>query len=170
MNMEFRLATMQDLPQLKAMFQKIIQRMDEMQISIWDDIYPCEFFEADIKHGQLYILLDGAVIYSAFALCDENSGENHVKWADRHAKALYLDRLGVNVDYSGRGIGGLMLKRATQAAKALGAEYLRLFVVDVNGPARRLYARHGFTQVSGVYDEMIDETLVLHEYGYEMKL
>lgn len=168
--MEFRLATMQDLPQLKEMFQKIIQRMDEMQISIWDDVYPCEFFEADIKHGQLYILLDGAVICSAFALCHENSGENHVKWADRHAKSLYLDRLGVNADLSRSGIGSLMLEKAKETAKALGAEYLRLFVVDINEPARRLYAKRGFSQARGVYDEVIDETLVLHEYGYEMKL
>ena len=25
--------------------------MDEQDIQIWDDIYPCEFFEEDIKKG-----------------------------------------------------------------------------------------------------------------------
>jgi ribosomal protein S18 acetylase RimI-like enzyme len=63
-----------------------------------------------------------------------------------------------------------MLAKAREVAKTLGAEYLRLFVVDINEPAIRLYTKNGFTKAMGVYDEVIDDDLVLHEYGYEIPL
>ncbi|MEF2653809.1 MAG: hypothetical protein U0M37_06350, partial [Blautia sp.] len=47
--MEFSLAVMQDLAQLKSIYKEIIKNMNENGIQIWDDIYPCEFFEDDIK-------------------------------------------------------------------------------------------------------------------------
>lgn len=42
--MDFRLAVMQDLSQLKEMYKQIVKNMNEQDIQIWDDIYPCEFF------------------------------------------------------------------------------------------------------------------------------
>jgi ribosomal protein S18 acetylase RimI-like enzyme len=168
--MDFRLAIMQDLPQLKAVYKDIVRNMNENQIEIWDDIYPCEFFEKDINNQQLYVLYDDNELVSAFALCDTNSGEKSVKWKDNASKALYLDRLGVNVNYSGKGIGSFMLTKAREVAKTLGAEYLRLFVVDINKPAIRLYTKNGFTKATGIYDEIIDIDFILHEYGYEVLL
>ena len=56
--MDFRQAIMRDLPQLKDMYKRIIQNMNEQDIQIWDDVYPCEFFEEDIKNNQLYVLLN----------------------------------------------------------------------------------------------------------------
>lgn len=63
-----------------------------------------------------------------------------------------------------------MLMKAREAAKVSGVQYLRLFVVDINEPAARLYAGNGFMKVEGVYDEVFDDGFVLHEYGYEVKL
>lgn len=51
--MDFRQAVMQDLPQLKDMYKRIIKDMNEQNIQIWDDIYPCEFFEDDIKNNLI---------------------------------------------------------------------------------------------------------------------
>lgn len=93
-----------------------------------------------------------------------------VKWRDNQCKALYLDRLGVNVNYLRRGMGGLMLEKARETARNLGAEYLRLFVVDINEPAIGRYYSNGFTRADSVYDEVIDEDLILHEYGFEVQL
>lgn len=50
-----------------------------------------------------------------------------------------------------------------------GAEYLRLFVVDINQPAIKLYMKNGFKRANGIYDEQIDEEIVLHEFGFEIK-
>lgn len=107
---------------------------------------------------------------SAFVLCKTTTGENAVKWNENHAEAFYIDRLGVNVKYLKKGIGGLMLDKAKEVAKTFGAEYLRLFVVDVNIPAIQLYEKNGFLKADGVYDEAFDDGFVLHEFGYEIKL
>lgn len=168
--MDFRQAVMQDLPQLKDMYKRIIKDINEQNIQIWDDIYPCEFFEDDIKNNQLYILLNNGEIVSAFVLSDTNSGETAVEWNNNHAKAVYIDRLGVNVKYSKKGIGSLMLDKAKEIAKTLNAEYLRLFVVDINIPAIQLYNKKEFIKVNGVYNEIFDDGFVLHEHGYEIKL
>lgn len=168
--MDFRQAVMQDLPQLKDMYKRIIKNMNEQNIQIWDDIYPCEFFEDDIKNNKLYILLNNGEIVSAFVLSDTNSGETAVEWNDNHAKVVYIDRLGVNIKYLKKGLGSLMLDKAKEIAKTLNAEYLRLFVVDINIPAIQLYTKKEFVKVNGVYNEIFDDGFVLHEHGYEIKL
>lgn len=168
--MDFRLAVMQDLPQLKNMYVKIIEEMNKNQIPIWDDIYPCAFFEEDILKSQLYLMLDDTEIVSAFALCGSNTGENAVAWKNSSSRALYLDRLGVNPGYLRKGIGSLTLAKAKENAKTLGAEYLRLFVVDINTPAIQLYIKNGFIRANGIYNEVIDTDCILHEFGYEVKL
>ena len=168
--MTFRLAIMQDLPQLKLVYKSIIQGMNDNQIQIWDDIYPCEFFEEDIRNNRLYVLVNNDELVSAFALYAANSGEKAVEWNSEQGKALYLDRLGVNINYIKMGIGSFMLDKAKETAKRLGAEYLRLFVVDINKPVICLYNKNGFTRVNGIYDEVIDDDLTLHEYGFEIVL
>lgn len=166
----FRLAVMQDLPRLKDMYKRIVKNMEEQGIPVWDDVYPTEFLAEDIEKQRLYVLLDDGEIVSAFALCDTNAGENVVQWKDESAKALYLDQLGVDVRYAKKGIASFMLARAKEIAKASGAAYLRLFVVDINEPAINLYRKNGFTKVPGVYEEAFDDGFVLREYGYEIEV
>ena len=168
--MDFRLAVIQDLPQIKSMYRDIIRKMEENQIAIWDEVYPCDFFEEDIRENRLYLMLEGSEIVSAFALCGSSSGESRMDWEHPSGKALYLDRLGVHAGYQGKGVGGLALTKAKETARALGAEYLRLFVVDSNAPAIRLYSKNGFSRAPGIYYEVIDETCTLREYGFEAKL
>lgn len=167
--MNFRLADMDDLPQLKAIYEKIINKMNKDNIQIWDEIYPCEFFGDDIENNRLYVLVETNEIVSAFALCDSNAGAEYVKWENKHDKALYIDRLGVNVNYIKKGIGSIMLHKAIALAREKGAHYLRLFVVDINEPAINLYIKNGFVRVPGIFDEKIDGDLVLHEFGFEIK-
>lgn len=168
--MNFRLATMDDLPQLKAVYKKIIEHMDYNNIKIWDDVYPCEFFHDDIKNECLYILECNNVILSAFALCTSNAGADYVEWENNDSDILYIDRFGVNTDYLREGIGSIMLHNAITLAEEKGANTLRLFVVDINQPAIKLYIKNGFKKAKGVYDEIIDEDLTLHEYGFERNI
>lgn len=77
---------------------------------------------------------------------------------------------GVSADHSRRGYGGIALSHAMDTARAVGARYLRLFVVDRNLPAIRLYEKSGFVRRNGFYDEVIDDEVMLREYGYEIAL
>ncbi|MDP4144064.1 MAG: GNAT family N-acetyltransferase [Bacillota bacterium] len=169
--MELRLANMNDLSKLKAVYRNIIDNMIRNNIPIWGEFYPCEVFSDDIENNHLYLLVEGHDdIVAAFALCESNAGESYVKWENVNDKAVYLDRLGVNVNYSRRGIGGIMLKHAITLAKQKNAKYLRLFVVDINKPAINVYLKNGFKQVDGIYEERINDELVLREYGFEIEV
>ena len=167
--MNLRLAEKNDLPQLKTMYEKIIDNMNKANIQIWNEIYPCEFFQDDIKNKSLYILTENDDIIAAFALCESNDGEGHLKWENVKEKALYIDRFGVNVNCLRKGIGELMLRNAMKLAKQMDAKYLRLFVVDVNKPAINLYLKNGFKRVDGIYEERIDD-FVMYEYGFEIEI
>lgn len=165
-----RLANIQDLPQLKVTYGEVIDKMNRNQIPIWDDIYPCGFFEEDISNQRLYVLEESEQIISAFTLCETNSGEKAVRWENPKGRALYLDRFAVSPNHSGKGIGRFMLEKACEIARAKGAEYLRLFVVDINQPAISLYKKCGFAPAEGIYREEIDRDFVLYEFGYEIRL
>lgn len=168
--MEFRLALLSDLDKIKEMYRQIVKKMNEDNLQIWDEIYPCNFFEEDIKNNQMYILIDNDEIISAFVLCDTNSGEKEIKWNNNLKKAMYLDRLGVNINYSHKGIGSLMINKAKEITKSLENEYLRLFVVDTNIPAIHLYIKNGFKKAEGIYEEVFEDGFSLCEYGYEIKV
>lgn len=75
MKIEIRLATMENLNSLKEMYRQIINHMNKQKISIWDDVYPGEFLEEDIKNNRLYLLIEEENIVSAFALCKTNVAE-----------------------------------------------------------------------------------------------
>ena len=66
--MGVRLAVMADLPQIQAVYTGIIEQMERDGLQIWDEIYPNEFFAADIEQQQLYVLERGGIA-GAFALC-----------------------------------------------------------------------------------------------------
>lgn len=167
--MEFRLANVDDLPQLKVIYRDIILNMNKENIHIWDEIYPCEFFYDDIANNCLYILVEDKEIISAFALYDSSTGAECVKWENGQKKALYIDHFGVNINYLRKGIGGIMLQKAKMIAKEKGIEYLRLFVVDINKPAINLYIKNGFQKADGIYDEIIGDDIILHEVGFEIE-
>ena len=166
--MKLRLANKQDLPQLKTMYKDIVENMNRNKITIWDDVYPSIFFESDILNKQLYVLEDDSVIVSAFCLCDDNI--DSIQWKEPAAKALYIQRLGVNVLYMQKGIGSKTLDEAKEIARKLNYNYLRLLVVDFNYPAINLYLKNGFVKKEGVHSEVIDEETILYEHGYEIEL
>ncbi len=167
--MEFRAAVLADLPRIRQMYRRIVADMDQKGIGIWNEYYPFAYFEEDIQKGELFLLLEGEQLCGAFVLTGQADGQSAVEWADPAAKALYLDRLGIDPGCSGQGIGGQALVFAMDLAREKGAAWLRLFVVDRNRPARRLYRKTGFSQVPGVFEED-GGGCILHEYGYEIRL
>lgn len=169
--METRLAVVKDLPKLKTMFDKIVKVMEANNVFIWNEYYPYEEFENDIQTKNLYVSIDDSKIISAFGLFDNVSGSDCFEWSDKNLKALYLGRFGVNPDYQKRGYGAKTIEEAKKIATILGANYLRLQVVDTNIPAINFYKKVGFNQVCGEFKEYIEETdTTLNEFGFEIKL
>lgn len=168
-NLCFRPARPEDLPRIQDVYRAIIQKMDRENIPIWDDVYPCETFPSDIAHQRLYLREEGGELLAAFALSPAHDGEELLGWAEPDGRALYLDRLGVNIAHLNRGLGREAIRQAAELAREKGARWLRLYVVDFNIPAIRLYEKCGFRRVSGIYDLHLGD-LLLQEYGFELDL
>lgn len=143
--------------------------MHDEQIKIWNENYPGKAFKDDIEKRSLFILLDKREVVAAFALLDLKAEERAAAWKLKTGKSLYLYRFGVNINYLKKGIGSFMLEKAKESAAKLGAENLRLFVVDRNEPAINFYSKNGFSQIEGLYKDFVNGN-VLYEYGYEIKL
>lgn len=167
--MKLRLATIKDLPELKALFSSITAELDKNGISIWDDVYPYCAFPDDIKRDSFFVLEESGKLISAFALCPPQEDEGSIVWENSESKGIYIYRLGVAPDCLKKGIGSYMIKEAQRIAKERGGEYLRLLVVDFNKPAIAFYLKNGYTKAQGYYMNYLND-LVLKEYGYEIKL
>lgn len=168
--MLFRLATKEDLNDIKSVYLRIMEDIKDINLCMWDEDYPISCFDEDINNKSLHILTDGKTIAGAVAICECGECDEKMRWKEIGAKALYLFRLGVNVNYKGKGIGNILVQEAMKSIKKRGVEYLRLFVVIDNLPAIKLYERNGFRRVEGIFEELIDENKVLREYGYEIEI
>ena len=168
--MQFRKAVPEDLLRLREVYREIVRNMELQGLSIWDEVYPCVCFAEDIRQVRLYLLEDAGEILSAFALSPTHPGAEQVKWQQSTDRVFYLDRLGVNPAHGRRGLGSLTLREAMALARKQRGDSLRLFVVDSNAPAIALYLKNGFSRAEGVYEQIIDERLALHEFGFEIHL
>ena len=170
MAVQVRTAVQSDLESLISMYRRLTAHMEQNGVHIWDDYYPCPLLEGDIDHGRLYAIFDGEEPMGAFALCRESAGAQKVQWEEQNARAFYIERLGVSVDYLRQGIASTLLEQAAEKARADGAEYLRLFAAVNNPASLSLYRKCGFRQAAGVYREVIDTDWILEEYGFELPL
>ena len=170
MELTLRPANMSDLPHIKKIFSAIVEDMYAHNLRIWDDIFPCEFFEGDIERNELWLLTSGDDIIPAFMLSEQHDDVSHMGWSASDKKAVYFGRFGVNLDYRRQGIATRALDHAKKLAQEQGAEYLRLFVVDENKPAITLYEKYGFQRVDGILTEEFEDGGSITEYGYELKL
>ena len=168
--MEVILAKTEDLKDIKDIYLKIVNNMISNGITIWNNYYPIEVFEEDIKNNNLYLLKDNDSILGAFVMYEHKDIEKDVEWSDINSKAYLLNRVGVNVDYLRQGIGKKLVEEACNLAKEKGAKYLRLLVCEENTPAIELYEKCNFKRVNGIHEEKIREDYSLFEYAYEKEL
>ena len=77
--------------------------------------------------------------------------------------SLYLDTLGVDQEFRGKGIGSKLISLTQKKAGEDGFDALSLIVLADNTGAQRLYHRHGFEIVHHI--EMESHELIPHEGG-----
>lgn len=169
--MEARRADEGDLAAIIEMYEDIVALMHDQGFDFWDEVYPFRAFPSDIADRRFYVMEHAeGTIAAAFALSESNPGDACVAWSDERGRACYLDRLGVAVDSRGVGWGGAAIEAASDLARERGCSFLRLFVVDVNEPARFLYERCGFVRVRGTFVQRFEDGTSLLEYAYEKNI
>ena len=167
---DVRLANSSDLPMIREFYKEIISYLNSKNIQIWDDVYPARCFEEDVASKRFYLCFEKKALACAFVLLESCKGEGAVVWESNGAKSLYLYRLAVRTDLLRSGLGTRAMRIAEDISREKGAQYLRLFVVDFNTPALKMYEKCGYKRAQGEYVDVFDGGVCLTEYGYEIKL
>lgn len=152
MDIQYRMATLEDLQEICNLFDDAVETMIQNKIFQWDEFYPTKKdFRKDIEREQLYIgLLDEriAVVYVINQRCDEQ----YIKGAWKYADVPYyvIHRLCVNPAFQNQGIAGRTLKHIEEQLTGWGIHAIRLDAFTENPYAIKLYEKMGYAKAGTV--------------------
>lgn len=113
MNLQFRKATINEIPKIWEILQKAIQRRKEDGSNQWQDGYPNpEVVKADIEKETGFVLTDGEnlVGYCAVLINDEPAYAGiEGKWLT-NSDFVVVHRIAISQDYLGKGLAKQMMK------------------------------------------------------------
>ena len=115
---------------LRAAFTPYMKRLGR---AIPPDYY--KWLPASIERGDVFV-------------ADESGRIVGVAATERRDTGLYLDRLAVDPAKQGSGLGGWLLVRLEEIARARGDRAMSLQTAEMMEHLLRLYGRHGFEIVS----------------------
>ena len=142
--MHFRLATIEDLPEICSMIEQAKQLMSEQGIEQWDDIYPVyEDFEEDIKKKTLYLAQKRDLLAAIYVISEECDDE-YLKCEWKSKKPCIIHRFCVSPSFQNKGIGKTVLQHIEEQLFDAGYDSVRLDVFTQNPYALRLYEKNGY--------------------------
>jgi ribosomal protein S18 acetylase RimI-like enzyme len=112
----------------------------------------CEFY---------FMFLNGAL--AGYLKINQESAQSDI----RDNSSLEIERLYIDAEFQGKGLGTKFLEKAEHRARELNLQYLWLGVWEKNPDAIRFYTRHGYVQFGShpvkVGDEMQTDFLMRKE-------
>ena len=106
----------------------------------WIPVYPTEKIKEDINSKQVYIVEYNNQIVGNFILTDKMNS----LWKTE-SKAIYLSKLAIVPEYSGKGLGKKCMKYIENLAKNEGYENIRFDVYDKSLNTIAFYKKLGYT-------------------------
>lgn len=155
------LAAPEDFPRVRAFYHSII---DEMQHLPWFPCWEKEVYPTDdslrgyINRGEMRLLTIDGEIAAAAALDNDLDCGDEISWPSGASEGEYatLNMVAVHPRFARQGLGKQIVSHLMNLAREQGLRALRLDVVDINEPAKRLYTGLGFRYVSStttVFDD-----------------
>ncbi len=112
MNLQFRKATIHEIPQIWEILQKAIERRKQDGSNQWQDGYPNpEIVKSDIENEAGYVLLDGETIVGYWAMMiNDEPAYNDIQgnWLSTRDFVVF-HRVAICANYLGRGLAKKML-------------------------------------------------------------
>jgi GNAT superfamily N-acetyltransferase len=106
----------------------------------WPLPFPRDELAAAIDRGEVYVVEDeGDAVATVTLLWDDKT-----YWGERPPDAVYVHKLAVRRDRSGRGIGAAIVAWANAEAIEAGRDFLRLDCLRDNPGIREYYEQLGF--------------------------
>lgn len=149
MQIEYRLASPEDLQEVCELVTRAINTMTQQNIFQWDEIYPNEeVLREDICKRQLYVGIAEkhiAVIYVLNQECDE--AYQNGKWRLPDEPFCVIHRLCVNPAFQNRGVGRITMLHIEEELLSKGMKAIRLDAFTENPFSLRLYDNLGYSRV-----------------------
>jgi ribosomal protein S18 acetylase RimI-like enzyme len=143
--MRIRLATIEDLPALMRLMQRVVPLMQASGNLQWDETYPNRaVFQRDIDMDQLWIAEAGASVVGLAAITRDQEPEYaQVGW-DITEPAVVVHRLAVDPAFRGAGIAAALMQKAEKVAADRGITVLRVDTNAQNAATQRLFPKLGY--------------------------
>ena len=148
----FRIAEQADIPMVLMLYRRQVGRFG----STWNEHYPdCETARHDLDNGLLYVLLYDEMIIGAISvgITGEVAGMP-VLLSKSHP--CEIARICVSPQYSGYGLGKMLIQYAERLCATKAFDYIRLLVAKCNLPAIGMYTSCGFRCVGEAFEYGID--------------
>ena len=153
MNITFRKATTEDLPQVLLLYKAVVQNMLQSGINQWSDEYPnIEVLSADIDRGELILgVLDEQIVSAYVMNCDADPDYYNADWQYPDANWCVVHRLCVSPAFHRQGLATCIMEYVEQTAKEQGFESIHLDTFSGNPKALNLYHKLGFVDVGEAF-------------------
>lgn len=133
-------ATQYDLPTIYHLFEEAIDYQQRNQYTGWKN-YDKAFLQKDVAAGQLYKIVDNAIICGIFSLCYSDP----FIWRDKErGDALYLHRVVANRNANEGPVFGLILNWAKHVAQEKRLRSIRIDTWAENKKIIGYYQTYGF--------------------------
>ena len=156
MGIEITKAQADEYPVVRQFYHSMIDSIQDYSFkTCWEkDIYPSpDFLQSAVSRSGLFLgRIDGRIAAAMVLNHDCNPEYQSIKWqidANRD-EVLIIHALGVHHDFSGRGCGRSMVKKAIEIARNTGMKAMRLDVLNGNVYAEKLYTSCGFAYIDTI--------------------
>ena len=154
--MQIRLAQMNDLAQLMALFAEARGTIAQLGIDQWQDGYPSEAVIAeDIALGRSYIVEHAGQLWGTFVMVEEEPSYDVIydgRWLTGDSRNyIAIHRVAIPVVCRGQGIPSVIMDYAVQYAQKLGRVSLRIDTHRGNIVMRRMLEKQGFEHCGTIH-------------------
>lgn len=134
-------ASLNDLPEIKALIREVIVEMNRNNIDQWDEIYPdASKIENDISSNSLYKYEIDKAIAAIVTINNQGSPEyDEISWSDTSNNYIVVHRLAVLPVYQGKGIAKKLMRFCEELAIKTSRSSIRLDAFTQNMIACKLY-------------------------------
>lgn len=143
-------ATSDDLELLLDFRREASEWLGTRGIDQWRKPYPPDLMLASIKSGTVYLFSENGQTVATVTLDEEDLEPGAWTEEELQEPALYIHKLTVRREHSGRDLGARILDWAGDRAACSGAEWLRLDAWTTNPKLHEYYLRQGFQHVRTV--------------------
>lgn len=155
MNLTFRRAQLDDTTTAQAAYRKIIDHLAEtVDFPHWHTENHPTPSEVDdwIETGDLYLAVDEDGSIAGVVVLNHEAVDAYqdANWATeaRPEEVLVVHALGVVPNHLGQGVARFLVDHTINLAREQGSRAVRLDTYVENIPARKLYERYGFTDLT----------------------